>query len=434
MRRRRRIAGFIPALALVAGLGVASDPQAAAEAGPGAGPQPAPETGPARDWPQFRGASRDGAAPVASLEPWPESGPKVLWRRPIGTGFSALSVAGERFYTMFAADDVEYAAAFEAATGHQIWRTPIGESFHDEFGDGPRSTPTVDGDAVFVLGSHGRLASLAAADGVKRWEVDLLERFGSRVPQRGFAFSPLVDGELVLIRAGGGEGKAFAALDRATGEVRWTALDGGPTMASPIVATVGGARQYVFAGSETVTALSAAGEVLWTYDWERGTIAMPIFIPPDKVFVSASYDVGAVLLQLGPLGREGADGGESPVRELWRNRVMKNHFSSSVHREGHVYGFDGATLKCVSVATGEQTWAKRGFGKGSLILVGDRLVVLADQGTIALLDASPDGYVERARFQALDGKSWTAPAYAGGRLYLRNLTEMMALELEGPAG
>ncbi len=434
MRRGRRIAGLVTALALAAGIGSAAGPQAGGAVGASAGPQPAAAAEPARGWPQFRGAARDGTVPEASLEPWPEAGPKVLWRRPIGTGFSALSVAGERFYTMFAEDEVEHAAAFEAATGTEIWRAPIGESFHDEFGNGPRSTPTVDGDTVFVLGSHGKLAALAAADGAKRWEVDLVERFGSRVPQRGFAFSPLVDGELVLIRAGGGEGKAFAALDRATGETRWTALDGGPTMASPIVATVAGARQYVFAGSETVTALSAAGEVLWTYDWERGTIAMPIFIPPDKVFVSASYDVGAVLLQLGPLGPGGAGGDAPPVRELWRNRVMKNHFSSSVHREGHVYGFDGATLKCVSLSTGEQTWAKRGFGKGSLILVGDKLVVLADQGTIALLDASPDGYVERARFQALEGKSWTAPAYAGGRLYLRNLTEMMALELGEPAG
>ncbi len=426
MRRGRRISGLATAFAFVTVIGAASDP-----AGVAAGAaSPAASAEPGRDWPQFRGAARDGAA-AAAIEPWPEAGPKVLWRRPLGTGFSALSVAGERFYTMFAEDEVEYAAAFETATGGEIWRTGIGESFHDEFGNGPRSTPTVDGDTVFVLGSHGRLAALAAADGAKRWEVDLGERFGSPVPQRGFAFSPLVEGDLVLIRAGGGEGKAFAALDRASGATRWTALDGGPTMASPIVAAVGGARQYVFAGSEKVIALSAAGEVLWTYDWERGTIAMPLFIPPDRVFVSASYDVGAVLLRL---GAPGADDDEPAVRELWRNRVMKNHFSSSVHREGHVYGFDGATLKCVSLATGEQIWAKRGFGKGSLILVGDKLVVLADQGGIALLDASPEGFVERARFQALDGKSWTAPAFADGRLYLRNQKEMVALELREPAG
>ncbi len=281
------------------------------------------------------------------------------------------------------------------------------------------------GGVVYALGARGRLVALGAGDGSPLWQRELTEAFGSQQPIRGFATSPLVDGELVLLRVGGGEGAAYAALDRRSGETRWTLLDGNPGYSSMIAAEPGGVRQYISAASAQILALSPAGELLWTHEWAPGTIAMPLLIAPDRIFVSASYDVGAVLLQI-----EGGTG----VRELWRNRVMKSHFSSAVHLEGHVYGFDGATLKAVSLANGEQRWAKRGFGKGSLIRAGRDLLVLSDRGRLALVEASPDGYRERSAFQAMSGKCWTAPSLAGSRLYLRNLTEMASFDLAAAGG
>ena len=377
------------------------------------------------EWPQFRGNHRNGVAPGdPRIDPWSDGGPPVLWRQGIGTGYSSIAVHGYRIYTGFAEGEQEYLGAYEAATGREIWRAPIGDYFEEEFGDGPRSTPTLDGDRIYILGSLGRLTAVMAEDGSELWAVDFMDAFGAPRPRRGFATSVLVDGDVVIARTGGGEGKAFAAFDKVSGETRWVGLDGGPAPSSPLAIEIAGQRQYVFVG-DRVRGVSTSGEALWSYDWGSGAIAMPIFVAPDGLFLSASYDVGSALIRI-VAGESGPE-----VEEVWRNKVLKNHFNTSVLHEGHVYGFDNAILKCVSVETGEQRWAKRGFGKGSLILAGDQLVVLSDGGKLALVKASPERYSEAASYQALRGKSWTSPSFAAGRLYLRNQTEMISIEL-GP--
>jgi len=395
-------------LTLVALLGVAS-----------AGP-----TALAGDWPQFRGPNRDGVSTETGiLKSWPAGGPKECWRRPIGVGFAGISVAGKRLFTMYGVEDDEYLAAFDTATGKEVWKTLVGPKFNDEYGDGPRSTPTVDDGIVYVLGSHGKLFAARAEDGKEVWSVQLHDRFGSRTDNRGFASSPLVDGKMVLTDAGGGRGKAYAALDKKTGATLWSSQDGRPLYTSPIVVEIGGVRQYIFVGSEQITSLRSDGGLVWSFPWQRGTIAVPIFIPPDRILISAAYDIGAAVLKVKQ------NGTGAVAEELWHNRRLKNHFSSSIVHDGYVYGFDNATLKAMSVDTGEEAWAARGYGKGSLLYADGHFFILSDTGKLALIEATPSGHKEKASADVLTGKSWTAPSLADGRLYLRNHTEMVCLRV-----
>lgn len=387
---------------------------------------------PALDWPQFRGGGQAGrSADRGLLHSWPEGGPRVVWKQAIGEGFSEVNAVGGYLYTLAADGDQETALCLEEATGKLVWRTPLDKKFVEEFGNGPRSTPAVAGGRVFALSSGGKLTAMKAADGAKVWTVDVVADFGSKVPTRGFSPSIVVDGELVLLEVGGGTGKAVAAFDAATGKVRWTALDGRPGYTTPLAVTIDGVRQYVFvtsAGGEVV-ALRPDGQVHWRHPWSPGALASPLFLPPNRIFASAADDVGAILLEVG----KGADGpaGKPIVKEVWKNRVMKNHFSSSVLVGGHIYGFDNATLKCIDPATGEQKWVARGFGKGSLAAADGLLFVLSDRGALVLAEATPEAYREKGRVQALEGKTWTAPLIAHGKLFLRDHDELVVYDVKG---
>ncbi len=379
--------------------------------------------GSAAEWPQYRGPARDGTSPETGiLNPWPDEGPKVVWKRSIGTGFSGLTVAGGKLFTMMAEGGKEYACAFDGLTGEELWRTAIGDEFPSQFGAGPRSTPAVLGKSAFFLGSYGDLVALDAKDGKQRWALHLTRDFGAMLPQHGFSTAPMVEGDLLVIEVGGGRGKAYAALDPKNGKTRWTTQDGAPTYTSPIAVTWGGERQLVALGDKQIVAVDSDGALAWSHPWQGG-IAMPIFIAPDKLFVPSFQ--GSMMAQLK------ASGDGVTVKQLWRSNEMKNHFNSSVVHDGYIYGFDNAILKCVSAATGERMWAKRGFGKGSLIVADGHLILLGERGQLAQAKASPEGFEEEGSFQALEGKCWTSPTLAGGRLYLRNLEQMTALDISG---
>ncbi len=388
----------------------------------------------AEDWPQFRGSHRNGHSPETGLlDSWPEGGPREVWRHPIGEGYSEITVVGDRLYTMFnggeGEDKLEYAAALDAATGEEIWRTEVGKNLDTEFGNGPRATPVIAGGTVYVLGSLGDFAALSAADGAKKWSVQLTEAFGSKRPSWGFSASALVDGDIVLVEGGGAEGKAYAGFDKATGEVRWTVGDApGVGYNSPLAIDVDGDRRFVMIGGGVVRSIDTSGNELWSHPFTPGeSHSMPIFIPPDRYFASGvgGDTEGSLMVRV-----EGNGDGVS-VEELWQTRGMKNHFSSSLHHDGYIYGFDNSTFKCISAETGEQAWAKRRLGKGSLIFADGDLVVLSDRGRLVLVPASSESYQENGSVQALAGKCWTAPALSGGKVYLRNHTEMVAYDLEG---
>ncbi|HKQ63097.1 MAG TPA: PQQ-binding-like beta-propeller repeat protein [Candidatus Polarisedimenticolaceae bacterium] len=382
----------------------------------------------AADWPQFRGLQRDGRSAESGLDrSWTDGAPKVLWRQSLGDGFSGIAVAGDRLYTMFADDKQELAAAYRRGSGEQLWRVVVGDRFADEFGDGPRSTPTLAGDRLFVLGSKGRLMALEAASGKALWQVELSERFGSKVPRWGFSGSPLVDGDQVVLEVGGGEGKRIAALDAASGQTRWTALDGGAGYSSPLLAKFQETRQYVFVSGQQILGLGTDGKPLWNFPWQYGGIAIPVLVGGDRVFVSSSDDAGAVLVRV---QREAE---AWTAEQVWTSPNMKNSFNASVVVGQGIYGFDNATLRCLSVDSGAPSWAKRGYGKGSLIAVDGLLIVLGDQGQLALATATPAGYEEQGTLRAFTDKSWTSPTLADGRLYLRNQRELLCIDLRGGA-
>ncbi len=417
MKRSWHALGVL-AILLLLGVGLA----------PAAGADPSKGT----DWPQFRGPQQNGVSVEKGLlRSWPESGPKVLWKKPLGSGFSTVTAVGDALYTLAVEGESETAYRLRESDGEVVWRVSLGPVFPEVFGNGPRSTPTVEGDVVYVLSATGRLHALKTKDGSRLWEVELGKELGSRTPNRGFASSPLVDGDLLLLEAGGTEGKAVAALEKKTGKVRWTALEGKPGYVTPLAVTIDGLRQYVFVRTieGDIVSFRADGTVHWRYLWKTGAIASPLFLAPNRIFASASEDVGAVLLEIGK-----ADGsqGTAAVREVWNSRVMKNHFSSSVLYEGHIYGFDNASLKCIVAETGEQKWVRRGYGKGSLIAADGLLYVLSDQGQLILAEATPAGFEEKGKIKVMEGKTWTAPVLSHGRIYLRDEDEMIALDVRTP--
>lgn len=384
------------------------------------------------DWPQFRGVNRDGISPATGLlETWPEAGPKEVWRQTIGEGFSGMAVVGDRLYTMYAVEKdgkaVEVAAAYDATSGKEHWHHLIGDKLDTEFGNGPRATPTVDGDRVYVLGSRGHLVALGTADGAEHWRVDLTDAFGTPLPTWGFSSSALVDGDKLVVETGGAEGKGYAAFDKNDGSVIWTTGDASGTgYSSPLALTVNGERRYVYVSNQTLRCIDENGKEVWNHPWPRGeTHAMPVHVPPNKIFASGAQGVGGALIQV--------DESVEPavIEEKWQTDRFKNHFSSSVLHDGVLYGFDNATLKAIRVEDGEQAWVKRGLGKGSLIYADGHLLVLSDRGILKKVEATPDAYVEKGSVQALDGRSWTSPTLAGNRLYLRNHTEMVSYDLGG---
>jgi outer membrane protein assembly factor BamB len=275
-----------------------------------------------------------------------------------------------------------------------------------------------------VLGSEGNFAALAIKDGNLRWEMKLQEAFGSESPNCGYSTSALVDGDQVVFKAGGKEGKSYVGLDKKTGELKWSLGDSPAGYNSALLVEMNGKKRYVYVVREKLVAIDADGNEIWSQPWPKGeTHAMPLFIAPDRFFGSGAEGVGAHLLGVD----ESAE--DSKVEELWKTRFMRNHFSSSVVHEGTIYGFDNATLKAISAEDGNLAWAKRGLGKGSLILADGHLLVLSDRGKLLLVEAAADQYTEKGSVQALDGQNWTAPVLSHGRLYLRNHTEMVAFDL-----
>ncbi len=383
-----------------------------------------------QDWPQFRGPNRDGiSTEVGLLKAWPAEGPQVAFRVPLGKGFSGLSIVQGRIYTLISQGGSEFLLALEAQTGKEIWRFRTDAERSDNFGDGPRSTPLVDADRVYAVSALGKLYALERASGKLLFSHDLTKEFGGVVPNWGVSASPIVEGNLLLFNVGGKPGFAIVAFDKASGEVKWKTGSDIPGYSNPLAITVGGMRQIIFfSGTQLLAVAPQDGKVLWQQPWKTSydiNAAAPLFIPPNQLFVSSGYDVGATLFAIQ------VQDGQASAQQVWQNRGMKNQFSSSVFHNGYIYGFDNKTLKCIDVKTGEDKWRTSGFGHGSLFYADGHLVVLGDNGKLALVEATPAGYSEKATAQPLAGKHWTVPTLYGGRLYIRNESELIALQVSG---
>jgi outer membrane protein assembly factor BamB len=301
--------------------------------------------------------------------------------------------------------------------------------FYNDHGNGPRSTPTVDGNLVFAQGAKSMLYAVRADNGQKAWGIDLKKEYGAKIPTWGVSTSPLVEGDLVLVDVGGKSGYSICAFNKTTGKLVWNSQTDLPGYSAAIAITANGHRQAVFfTGSAAVSVSPKDGKMFWRFPWETSydvNAATPIFIPSDKVFISSGYGVGAAVLRI-----QGTNGSLN-VEPVWKSRVMKNHWASSIHHQGYIYGFDDAILACIDANTGEQKWQQRGFNKGSLIFADGHLIILGERGNLALVEATPAGYKEKSSAEVLRGKCWTMPTLAGGKLYVRNQSEMLCLDMVG---
>ncbi len=372
---------------------------------------------PATDWPQWRGLERDGrSAETGLLAEWPAAGPPLAWRAEgLGAGYSSLAVAGGVVFTMGATSGKERVLAFDARSGEMLWQVPNGPELRDSRGNGPRGTPTIDGERVYALGGNGRLIALRRTDGALAWSIDLLAEFGGRNIQWGISESPLIVGDLVLVSPGG-RGAGIAAFDKVSGKLVWKSQSDRPGYSSPILAKVDGVEQAIFftAGRALGVAVEN-GRLLWEYDKvANGTanVATPIFYN-GKVFLSSDYGTGCALLRLG--------GGRA--QEVYFNRDMRNHHASSVLVGNTLYGFSSSILTAMELETGKVAWQDRSVGKGSLIYADGLLYALSERGVVGLIEATPAGYRERSRFsleRTASEPSWAHPAIANGLLFLRD--------------
>jgi outer membrane protein assembly factor BamB len=381
------------------------------------------------DWPQWRGPHRDGlSAEKNLLKSWPQGGPPLVWKAAgAGEGYSSFAVADGRIFTLGARGNREYVVAFDAASGRRLWEAAHGSRFTNDRGDGPRSTPTVDGARLYVFGASGDLTSLDAASGKIAWTVNVIRDFGGRNITWGFSESPLVSGDRIIVSPGG-SGAGIVAVNKANGKLLWKSAGDTAGYSSAVLHEVGGVRQaIVFTGQRALGVDINDGRVLWSYDRVANrvaNIATPI-ARGNRVFLSSDYGTGAALLELTP------SGGAIAVREVYFTRDMRNHHASSVLIGDYLYGFSSAILTAMKFDTGEVAWRDRSVGKGSLVFADDRLYLFSERGVAALVEATPTGYREHGRFSLETGSlpTWTHPVVANGKLLLRDQDTVYAYDV-----
>jgi outer membrane protein assembly factor BamB len=382
----------------------------------------------AADWPQWRGPGRDGlSADVDLLKAWPEKGPPLVWKTGgLGVGYSSVAVAGGRIFSMGDLKDKSQVIAFDLS-GKKLWSAPLGRTGGNYAGT--RSTPTVDGDLVFALGQFGDLACVEAKSGTKRWQRNLEKDFGGAVGGWNYSESPLVDGESVIC-APGGRGGAVLALKKTTGEEVWRSKGYGDRAeySSIVAAEIAGEKQYVHLSDRSLVGIAAdSGRVLWCASRRGETAVIPTPICfDDHVYVTSGYGVGSNLFKVTKSG----SGFE--VDEVYSNKVMVNHHGGVVKVGDHLYGYsDGKGWVCQEARTGQLVWSeKRKHGKGSISYADGMLYLRAESGdgTVVLIEATPEGWREHGRFQQpfrSGENSWPHPVVAGGRLYLRDMDVLL---------
>ncbi len=379
-------------------------------------------------WTAFRGPERDGVyreGPV--LASWPAGGLKPLWKQPVGGGYASISIAGGTAFTIEQRRDKEVVAAYDVATGRELWTHSWPGFFQESMGgDGPRTTPTWDDGRLYVLGAQGEFRCLDAATGRRVWSKNILQENNAENLQWGMAASPLIVDDKVIVLPGG-RGASVVAYNKMTGEPVWKSLDDKQAYTSPMLVKLAGKRQILaVSGSRAIGVAAEDGKLLWEFPWHTEydiNSAQPIITGENQFFISAGYGHGAALVEISQTG----DG--FSARPLWQNTSMKNKFNSSVLRDGHIYGLDEGILACVEVRTGQRKWKGGRYGYGQVLLAGDKLIVISESGELALVKASPDSFQELAKFEAIEGKTWNVPALGGGYLLVRNTTEMAAFRI-----
>lgn len=378
------------------------------------------------NWPQWRGPNRDGISKETGLlKQWPAEGPALVWKASgAGGGYSSFSVANGKLYTMGLRGDREFVVAFDVATGKEAWATPHGGAFRNDRGDGPRGTPTLDGDRLYALGGSGDLTALDARSGKIVWSKNVLKEFGGSNITWGISESPLVLGNKVLVNAGG-PGASIVALNKADGSVIWKSQSDKAGYSSAIPVEINGTTQVVFFTAQRAVGLDAKdGRLLWEYGKPSNrvaNVATPI-ARGNRVFISSDYGTGGGVVEIKA---------DNKAEEIWFAQDMRNHHSSSVLIGDYLYGFSSNILTAIRFDTGEIAWRDRSVGKGSLVFADGNLYCFSENGVVGLVEATPTGYKEKGRFKIPQDNlpTWTHPVVVGGRLYLRDQDTIYAYDV-----
>ncbi|MBD0327143.1 MAG: PQQ-like beta-propeller repeat protein [Pyrinomonadaceae bacterium] len=382
------------------------------------------------EWPQWRGSNRDGISKETGLlKQWPAEGPPLAWKTTgAGRGYSSLAVSKGRIYTMGLRGEREHIIAFDVATGKEAWATPHGTvGFRNDRGDGPRGTPTIDGERLYALGGNGDLSALDTKTGRVVWTMNVLQKFGGSNITWGISESPLIIGEKLLVNAGG-PNASIVALNKKDGSLIWKSQSDRAGYSSAIPVQVGGKTQVVFFTHQRGLGLDLeTGNLLWEYPRAANNVAnaaTPI-ARGNRVFITSDYGNGGGVVEIK------ADAKGVTATEVYFNRDMRNHHSSSVLVGDHLYGFSSSILTAMRFDTGEVAWRDRSVGKGSLVYADGHLYCLSENGVVGLVEATPEGYREKGRFRIPQDSlpTWAHPVVAGGRLYLRDQDTIYAYDV-----
>jgi outer membrane protein assembly factor BamB len=396
-------------------------------------PMIASNTAPEAEWPQWRGPLRNGlSSEIGLLKQWPANGPAVTWSiTNLGEGYGSLAIKADRIYVQGTKGAESAVFCLNRTDGKTIWSVSLGPKVDEGRGNGPRSTPTLDGDKLYVLTENGDLACLRERDGSRVWSKNILKEYGGSNPRWLISESPLVDGNRLIVSPGG-SGAGIVALDKMTGAEIWRTreLSDRAGYASCIAADVGGVRTYInFTSGAAVGVRASDGKLMWRYTNVANRVAnctTPVFAD-NKVFFSSAYDTGGALLNLT------AQNGEVKAQEAYFTREMMNHHGGMVLVNGYLYGFSNSILTCLEFNTGKVMWKDRSVGKGSITYADGMLYLLGEKQLVGLAEANPNAYVEKGRFPIKDlgRESWAHPVVVGGKLYIRNQNELTCYDLKG---
>jgi outer membrane protein assembly factor BamB len=379
------------------------------------------------DWPGFRGPNRDSIVRgVRIATDWSASPPVQMWRRPIGPGWSSFAVDGDLFYTQEQRGEDEIVACYRVSTGEPVWRhrDPV-RFWESNAGAGPRATPTLSNGRVYSFGATGLLNALDARSGARIWSRNVASDTRRQVPIWGFSSSPLVVDDVVIVAAAG----TLAGYDVGTGNLRWRGPSYGGSYSSPHRATIDGVLQVVLLGGPgAISVAPSDGAVLWEHAWSPGAIVQPALMADGDILINAIATTGGLGTR-----RLGVSHGSGrwEIKERWTSIGLKPYFNDFVVHKGHAFGFDGTILSCIDLADGSRKWKGGRYGNGQLVLLEDQdvLLVVSEDGELALVGATPDQFRELARIPAIDGKTWNHPVLVGDRLLVRNDQEMAAFRL-----
>lgn len=402
-----------------------------------------------RDYPRFLGNGYWAEAKGVELEAdWNAHRPKLLWKQPIGAGWSGFAIVGDYAVTQEQRGDQEMVVCYELKTGKVAW-SHADEARWDPSGPGalggvgPRATPTIHDGRVYTHGATGILNCIDARTGKRLWSHDTLAEFGAENISWGKSDSPLIVDDNVVISVGGLDNNSLVAFNRETGDVAWAAGSHRSSYASPILTEIAGVRQILAVNENFLTAHDAAtGEVLWEHPWDgdsngNASASQPVPVGGDRIFLSKGYGIQSQLIQVTRTATNGEEAGTDDAEKwsaeiIWSKPVLRTKFGNVVLRDGVVYGIDDIDMDCAELETGKRNWKKRRrpeLGHGQIILVGDKILALSESGELVLIAADSKKYRELAKLQAIEGVTWNNPALSGQYLLVRNAEEAACFEL-----